>query len=309
MSPNLFRTAASAGHLVLLLFTQAASAQPSIVSRTLVSMGDYNYPVNETTVAAYGGKLVAMWNIMEWNSQGQQWRHYRLGYAVSEDGGESWTDMGFFPRPDGCSLHQLDPTVVADPLGSNAGDFIGAGVVECSGFSAIRAHVARLPDGETTFDDSIALSNGSLSCGTDYTQIAAGPDPSDPQGSTHIYMTGFTTQGGLDCSPLTLCLFRSSDAGETWSNRSIVYIVDESAAQPVAAPWPAVAANGSLYIAYNDETNTSARKINILTNVSAGSGEFTNLALDHARIAFSFPNATKMYGNYIAGDFRVLHGI
>ena len=94
MSANLFRFAVPAFLVVFVLLGQPAAAQPSIVSRTLVSMGDYNYPVNETTVAAHGDKLVAMWNVMAWN--GSNFPHHRLGYAVSEDGGESWIAMGLF---------------------------------------------------------------------------------------------------------------------------------------------------------------------------------------------------------------------
>lgn len=216
MSSDLFRFAFAAP-LLLFLLVQPAAGQPSIVSRTLVSMGDYNKPVNETAVAAYGDKLVGMWNIMQWN--GSTFPHHRLGYAVSDDGGESWTDMGFFPRPDGCSLHQLDPTVVSDPFGEFAGDFIGGGVISCSG---IQGHVARMPDGETEFDESIGLSNGGFTCPTDYTHLAAGPDPSDPEGATHLYMTCFTLTGDVFCSAFNIGLFRSVDAGQNWSSRSIV---------------------------------------------------------------------------------------
>jgi len=60
MSTNLLRFAVPASLPLFVLLVQPVAAQPSIVSRTVVSMGDYNYPVNETTVAAYGDKLVAM---------------------------------------------------------------------------------------------------------------------------------------------------------------------------------------------------------------------------------------------------------
>ncbi len=60
MAANLFRFSAMASFLALALLVQPAPAQPSIVSRTVVSMGGVNNPVNETTVAAHGDNLVAM---------------------------------------------------------------------------------------------------------------------------------------------------------------------------------------------------------------------------------------------------------
>lgn len=307
MSADLFRLAISAIVVLLLGPVRPTSAQPSIVSRTVVSMGGINYPVNETSVAAYSDKLVAMWNVMAWN--GSSFPHHRVAYAVSEDGGESWTDMGFLPRPDGCSSEQLDPTVAADPLGEFAGDFIGGAVIKCSGFSPVRGQVARMPETETEFDEVIALSNGSQTCSTDYTQLAVGPDPSGPQGATHLYMTCFTVGNDIGCTnPESLALFRSVDAGETWSSRTFVE-VNNTILSLVASPWPVVTSDGTLYIAYNHRISESAREIEVVANANAGSGQFTNLALNHSRISFTFPNNGKMYGNYIPGDFRVLHGI
>lgn len=293
MSAILFRFTVPAILLVLAGPAQPAVAQPSIVSRTVVSMGGINSPVNETSVAAYGDKLVAMWNIMQWT--GTDWAHYRLGYAVSEDGGESWSDMGFFPKPEGCSGVQFDPTVVADPFGEFAGDFTGGGIVwACTGASANRVHVARMPDGDTEFDASIDLSNAGSACPPDYTHLAAGPDPSDPEGSTHVYMTCFTTGGDISCSAFNIGLLRSVDAGQNWSSRSIVE-VNNSPVGGAVATWPAVTSDGTLYIAYNDRSNQSAQKIEVLANASAGSGQFTNLSLDHARIPFSFPSRPLSY--------------
>lgn len=70
-----------------------------------------------------------------------------------------------------------------------------------------------------------------------------------------------------------------------------------------------MATDGTLYVACHDDTNTSARKINVVANPSACSGQYTSLAAGHSRIAFTFSNNVKMYGNYIAGDFRVGHNL
>lgn len=212
MSSNLFRVTVATVVAALVLGVQPVAGQPTITSRTVVSLGDVGYPVNETTVAAYDDKLVATWNVMAWN--GMNFDHSRIGYAVSEDGGESWSDMGFLSRPNGCTGKVYDPTVAADPVGDNAGDFIGGGVIVCGGPEI--GHVARMPDGETEFDEPSALSNGSESCPTDYPQLAVGPDPSDPEGATHFYMTCFTRASDAGCGhPGALALFRSTNGGET----------------------------------------------------------------------------------------------
>lgn len=67
--------------------------------------------------------------------------------------------------------------------------------------------------------------------------------------------------------------------------------------------------DGALYIAYNNAPHLSNPKIHVIANAAAGSGQFTDLALDHARVAFSFPDQSKWYGTYIAGDFRVGHNL
>ncbi len=301
MSSILFRFSVPALLVVLGLGVEPATAQPSIVSRTLVSMGDYNYPVNETSVAAYGDKLVAMWNVMKWN--GSNFPHHRLGYAVSEDGGESWTDMGFFPQPSGCSDGEiLDPTVAADPLGESAGDFIGGGLIFCT---QRRAHVATMPSSETEFDDALALTNNS-NCRSDYTQLAIGPDPSDPEESTNYYMTCFVLPEGPTCDR-AIGLHRSVDGGQTWSTRSLVE-VNSSILAPISTPWPVVASDGTLYIAYHNVSNQNAVVTNVIANASAGSGQFVSLGLNHSRIPFQFPSSA-MYGNYVPGAFRVLNAI
>lgn len=307
MSSKLFQFVIAVVLLVLVLGEERVAGQPTITSRTVVSLGEVDYPVNETTVAAYGDKLVAIWNVDQ--PVGQAWGPYRMGYAVSENGGQSWTDMGIFPRPDGCTLEQFDPTVVANPFGEFAGDFFGGGVVNgCAGGSGKRGHVGRMLDGESEFDDSLALSNGGFNCHTDYTHLAAGPDPSDPEGSTHLYMTCFTLAGDANCSPWNIGLFRSVDAGENWSSRSIVEVNNTPVADALAA-WPVVGPDGTLYIAYNDRPTLTNPKIHLIANSSAGSGQFTNLALEHARIQFSFPNQAKLYGDYIPGEFRVGHNL
>lgn len=281
---------------LLIALSPVAFAQPTIEARIPVSDPDYARPTNETSVAAIGSKLVAMWNVRK--PVNNVFGPFRVGYAVSDDGGETWTDMGYFPLPEGCTGAQFDPTVVGDPV---SGTFVGACVEVCGVFAA---QVGIMPQGETEFEGAVLLSNGGSPCASDYTQLAAGPDPGNPQAPTQFYLTCFTLSNTPACN-LRLALHYYDHGQEQWTSR---FVVSNPPTGSVSAPWPTVAPDGVLCIAYTDQSDPDAMKINVVATTTPGATPYTNLELEHARIPFVFPN-TKQYGHYIGGDFPVRHNV
>src|SRR5262249_19630973 len=87
---------------------------------------------SETSIAAYGNKLVITWN------DGQGFNNYSapnyqlLGYGYSTDGGATWTDGGAIPIPGGYPKWQWssDPSLTVD---ETTGEFWFAGLVNTDG--------------------------------------------------------------------------------------------------------------------------------------------------------------------------------
>ncbi|MEO1366843.1 MAG: hypothetical protein AAFX50_06670, partial [Acidobacteriota bacterium] len=246
----------------------------------------------ETSIAGVGPRLVAAWNDQRQGGSSGVWR---LGAAVSDDGGATWTEG--LVRPPGALAGDFegDPMSAFDPRTGNA--WIGG----VTFFTDGAVYVARRRPGAPGFDAPV-LVNADPSLTYDKPLMTAGPGPGAPN-TTRLYVTyseGLQSSGDLGASwgplvelgePLleisyqprvdasgtlsivswdssdTIWLRRSLDGGATVSprravaNRLDVWGVQDSSRVPGqvrAPPLPslAVGADGALYVAYADTTSS-----------------------------------------------------
>lgn len=202
-----------------LLLTAAPAAAQDVTVGPQVRIDDGgSATANETTMAslhAHPNEVVGGWNDYR---QGQ----YRTGVSVSNDFGQTWTDLLLRPPAGHEGSTEGDPMTCYD----NRTGTLWAGGMSWTGNGGV--FVARKDPGATTFQPSVMTI---VNSGIDKGWMAAGIEPGDPE-STRVYLTF-----NLGCQ-------HSTDMGDTWTS-------------PVSLGsgigfLPRVGPGGELYVAYWD---------------------------------------------------------
>lgn len=314
---NLPLTALVSHSLALLIaLGPVALAQPTIEARIPVSDPDFARPTNETAVAAIGSKLVAMWNVRK--PLNNDFVPFRVGYAVSDDGGETWTDMGYFPLPDGCTGAQFDPTVVGDPV-SDA--FLGACVNNCGVFAA-QVAVTTTP-GATPYTNleldhpriAFAFPNekqyGHYIGGNLFVRhnVQTAADPGNPDVLYVVYNDFVTApENPNDDGDVDVYLIRGEYNHENeeweWSGRIRINDDDPDVQHDQFFPTIAVDEIGDLHVAWFDTRNDPQDPgqdvaIPLYYAISTGGGQsFTNYEVDEVAI-----DTTELWDSVFIGDY------
>ncbi len=169
-----------------------APAPPTIGGQVLVD--SFDGLQNETSAAASD----AMPNVVisGWNDYRDQ---IRSRFALTTDGGGSWTSFDVRPPGPFQSSVEGDPMTAADDRDGT----LWAGAISFGSNGGI--YVARLEPGATSFEPSVMAR---VAAGTDKGLMAAGPDPSDP-GNPNLTKLYVAYNEGL---------ITSDDRGDTWTN-------------------------------------------------------------------------------------------
>ena len=216
---NSSRVRAAGLTLGLLASGGTAPAQTVVGPQVRIDFGRGTLPCNETTMAASSANPLEI--VAGWNDYRESMA--RTGVGLSLDGGETWTD--FLLRPPGPfqAGTEGDPMTAADPrtgaLWAGGISFAGNGGIFC----------ARKEPGNATFEPVVMINTGG---GIDKGWMAAGPDPTDPSGTTRLYCAyNFGNQF-------------STDMGDTWS--SVTSLGTGLGFLPRVGP------NGEYYVTYWD---------------------------------------------------------
>ncbi len=199
----------------------ALAGGPTIGPQVRIDVGGGAAAANETTASAselFPDRIVAGWN--DYRDSGV----IRSGFAVSFDGGQSWTDFLLRPPPGNQTTVEGDPMVAHDDRTGTL--WLGAISFDSNG----GIYVARLDPGDTEFQPSVMAELGFVDKGW----MAAGPRPGLPD-TTRLY-----------CA-YNLGIIWSDDLGDTWTN-------------PISLGsgigfLPRVGPNGEVYVAYWDFGN------------------------------------------------------
>ena len=204
--------------LALLPAAAAIGGNPTIGEQVRVDVTGNEQWTNETTASAselFPDRIVAGWNDY------RDVPNIRSGFALSFDGGASWSD--FLLRPP----LGFQASVEGDPMSAydDRTGTLWASAISFSGSGGI--YVARLDPGETELNDSVMAETGFV----DKCWMAAGPLPGQPE-TTRVYIA--YSEG----------MISSDDMGDTWTN-------------PVSLGsgigfLPRVGPNGEVYVAYWD---------------------------------------------------------
>ncbi len=261
--------AAACGSLAIALATSIAGAQPKPVvgPQQRIDPGGGTFAANETTCSVSEAnplEVIAGWN--DWRrSPTVSNELINSGFALTLNGGETWTDFLIRPPAGFQSNVEGDPmTAFDDRTGT-----IWAGAMSWGSPNCI--YVARKDPGEPEFEDSvIARSGGWL----DKCWMAAGPRLGEPD-STRLYVA--YNEG----------IIWSDDMGDTWTS-------PKSLGSGIGF-LPRVGPNGEVYVAYYDlgSSMSLARSLN-------GGASFTQ----HT-IAVRMDTWGVQDGSRFPGDFRV----
>ncbi|MHC4082508.1 MAG: sialidase family protein [Planctomycetota bacterium] len=196
----------------------AVAVDPIVGPQVRVDVTGNEEKANETTASAseqYPDRIVAGWNDYRDSPD------IRSGFAVSFDGGQTWTDFLLRPPPGFQASVEGDPMVAHD----DRTGMLWAGAMSFTSSGGI--YVARMYPGDTFFMPAVMAETGFVDKGW----MAAGLRQGVPD-STRLYCT------------YNLGVIWSDDMGVTWTNpvplgSGIGYL-------------PRVGPNGELYIAYWD---------------------------------------------------------
>ena len=222
-----FRGLAPRRSVVALISLQAAVLMPAVVAwgqeptigpQVRIDLGGGRAAANETTAAASEMdplRVTAGWNDFRQNA-------WRCGFALSFDGGGTWSDFLLRPPPPNQSGVEGDPFTAFDDrtgtLWAGGMSFVGNGGV----------FVARLDPDQQAFNPTVMADPGG---GVDKAWMTAGSMPGNPD-STRLYIA------------YNLGIIRSDDMGDTWTNpqglgSGIGFL-------------PRVGPNGEVYVVYWD---------------------------------------------------------
>ena len=258
----------------------SGNVSDAIVGDTTFSFADgsqcYN-PQNESNIVV---------NPTNSNNVVTSANEYRIDGAevyVSMDGGSTWTNVivpgrtgftggkGVFARLSDCG----DPVVAFAPDGT----LYYSGLV-CNGnlvsfFSGVTVSASH--DGGLTWDAPHMVSfTNSLMIFNDKEWLTVGPD-----GTVYVTWTRFKANGGQGYTGSPIVLSKSTDGGVTWSN----WVGVSDRAHPYdQGSFPLVAADGTLYVAYEGSTPSTGYYGDaiILARSTDGGATFTNTELARA---------------------------
>ncbi len=212
------RAVATALAMVAINSSSFAQGQPTVGPQIRVDGGG-TAGSNETTVSASEAnplQVVAGWNDYRFTPM------INSGFALSIDGGQTWSDFILRPPEPFQADIEGDPMTAFDPRTGT----LWAGAISFTGSGGI--YVARKLPGEFVFGDAVMARE---SGGTDKGWMVAGPRPGQPN-STRVYIT--YNEG----------VIYSDDLGVNWTD-------------PVSLGFgigflPRLGPNGELYVAYWD---------------------------------------------------------
>lgn len=172
------------------------------------------YTQSETSIAAFGRNIVATYNnsadqpIVQTGPTSLAFEHRFLsGYAVSNDGGTTWTS-GSMPPIAGSIFTFGDPSVGVD----RKGNFYFAGLgANAAGQTTIQ--VNKSTDGGRTWSDAAVVQQDN---GGDKEWLAVGPDPfAKNRDNVYVTWTSFQASGAQ------LRFGRTTDGGASWQSKTI----------------------------------------------------------------------------------------
>ncbi|MCP3904656.1 MAG: hypothetical protein GY715_13600 [Planctomycetes bacterium] len=265
------RWGAAVHGLALLSVTTGALAggPPTVGPQQRIDPGGGTFSANETTASASAANplhIIAGWN--DWRlSPSVSNEVINTGFALSLDGGQTWSDFLIRPPVPNQSGVEGDPMTAFD---ANTGT-LWAGAISFSAGSNSGIYVARKNPGSSTFEPSVMARTAS---GTDKCWMAAGLRP-PLLTSTRLYIT--YNEG----------VIWSDDMGDTWT--------DPISLGSGIGFLPRVGPQGQLYVAYWD-FNTGM----LLKRSLDGGQTFT----DHT-IATRMDVWDTQSGSRFPGNFRV----
>ncbi|MEM9597500.1 MAG: tetratricopeptide repeat protein [Acidobacteriota bacterium] len=179
----------------------------------------------ETSISGRGPVLVAAWNDQREPGSNGYWR---LGGALSRDGGATWSEGLIRPGNNIPDIHEGDPMSAYDPRTGN----LWVGGVRF--FGGGNVYVARLRPGASAFDTAVVAATPNIV--VDKPLMTAGPAPGNPN-ATRLYIA---YSGGLEAS---------ANLGTTWNHLDDLAGIDE------ASYHPRVNADGALFLTSWDWTD------------------------------------------------------
>jgi hypothetical protein len=211
--------------------TNVPASDPNLDDPTL------NETQSETTIAAWGNNVVAAWN----DGHGQRLSHF-MGYGVSTNGGQSFTDRGGVPAP------TLPPGIwTSDPVltvNEKTGDFYFCGLVD-------------IPDVSNLYGVAVirgSFSGGNFSWGTP--RVARFVDQTEgfidkpwivaDSTTGNLYLTYTRFAGAVD----SIVFIRSTNQGLSWGPQ--ITMSSAAAAGWVQGSRPAVGPNGEVYVVWKE---------------------------------------------------------
>lgn len=247
----------------------AAQLQPTISPQVRVDPGSGIFAANETS--GISNPLNSDVTVVGWND----WRLsptissevINAGFALTLDGGSTWSDFLVRPPLANQSGVEGDPFTAGDPRTGA----LWAGAISFTAGSNSGIYVARLDPGESSFEPSVMARTTS---GTDKPWMAAGPRPGLPN-TTRCYIT--YNEG----------VIYSDNLGDSWTfPQSLGFGIGFL---------PRVGPNGELYVGYWDLGN----QLRVARSLDGGSS-FT----DHL-IAVRMDTWSTQDGSRFPGTFRV----
>jgi hypothetical protein len=180
----------------------------------------FNFNQSETSVAAHGSNIVAVYNTDAFTSFVEIGgdllvdHQFTSGFSNSTDGGKTWT-TSFMPPIPGSRMTLGDPVVEVDRQGNF--HFVGLGLDEQLRFTI---QTNRSTDGGRSWSDAVVVQQDDNG---DKPWLAVGPDPAN-QNRDNLYVTwtSFQPQRPPLATSAELRFSRSIDSGVTWTTKTIL---------------------------------------------------------------------------------------
>jgi len=245
--------------------TAALLAQPVVGPQIRVDVNGGTEAANETTIASVNSApqdVVAAWN--DWRRSSGSTEIINMGFAVSLDGRQTWSDFLVRPPAPNQSSVEGDPMTAYDERTGNL--WVGAISFASNG----GLYVARKEPGSPNFLPSVQVGQQSFA---DKCWMQAGPLPDDPD-STVVYIA--YNEG----------VVRSTDLGDTWSS-------------PVFAGFgigflPRIGPEGEVYVTYWD----FGFGVRISRSFDGGQSFETNIPVATRLDTWSTQDGSRFPGNF-----------
>ena len=189
------------------------------IQRFPPSIPHFNFNESETSLAAHGSNIVAVYNTDAFTSFVQVGLdllidyQFTSGFSNSTDGGQTWT-TSFVPPIPGSRITLGDPAVEVDRQGNF--HFVGLGLDEQLRFT-IQANGSA--DGGRSWSDAVVVQQDDNG---DKPWLSVGPDPSNHnRDNLYVTWTSFQPQRPPLATSAELRFGRSTDGGVTWTTKTI----------------------------------------------------------------------------------------